>query len=198
MELDVQVSADGVPVVIHDTTVSRLGGSGAVNELSFAELRSLDAGDGEHIPTLEEAIACCVDEWLIPYIEIKAGAAIQPVVKVIQEKQLHRQAVVGSFRADRVARVKHEDPEIATSILFGAPNVDPVMLAQAVGADYVHPCWESLAPEPHRLLAPEWVARVRRDGLGIILWHEERPNEIRQLRRKGVDGICSNAPELLR
>jgi len=41
------------------------------------------------------------------------------------------------------------------------------------------------------------MERVRQAGLGVILWHEERPEEIAALRRVGVDGICSNAPELL-
>jgi glycerophosphoryl diester phosphodiesterase len=197
VEMDVQVSADGVAVVIHDPVASRLGGSGAVNELTLAQLKALDAGNGETIPTLQEAIACCMQERLIPYIELKAGAAIQPVVEVIQRHELHRWAMVGSFRADWVAGIKHFDPAIATSILFGAANVDPVKLAQAVDADYVHPCWEALLPEPHKLLTPEWIARARQAGLGIVLWHEERPSEIAQLRRLGVDGICSDAPELL-
>ncbi|MEA3334262.1 MAG: glycerophosphodiester phosphodiesterase family protein [Chloroflexota bacterium] len=197
VELDVRVSADGVPVVIHDPVVSRLGASGAVSELSLDQLKTLDAGNGETIPTLEEAIGCCMEERLIPYIELEAGAAIQPVVEAIQRYELHHWAIVGSFRADWVAAVKFFDSTIATSILFDAPSVDPVKLAQAVGADYVHPCWESLVPEPHRLLTPEWIARVRQAGLGILLWHEERPTEIAQLRRLGVDGICSDAPELL-
>jgi glycerophosphoryl diester phosphodiesterase len=89
------------------------------------------------------------------------------------------------------------DAGIATSVLFSAPNVDPVKLAQAVAADYVHPCWERLDPEPHKLLTVDWISRMRQAGLGIILWHAERPAEIAALRKLGVDGICSNAPELL-
>ena len=104
---------------------------------------------------------------------------------------------MGSFRPDWVAGVKLLDSAIAISVLFGAPNVDPVKLAQAVGAEYVHPCWESLSSEPHILLSPEWIERVRAANLGIVLWHEERPAEIAALRRLGVDAICSDAPDLL-
>ena len=81
--------------------------------------------------------------------------------------------------------------------MFGAPQVDPVALAQAVGASFVHPCWENVTAHPHQLLTPEWLQRVRDARLGIITWHEERPEEIAALRRLGVDGICSNTPELL-
>ena len=79
--------------------------------------------------------------------------------------------------------------------LFGSVDIDAVALAQAAGAQYVHPAWENKAPEPHRLLTAEWLDRVRAAGLGIICWHEERPSEIAALRRLGVDGICSNAPD---
>lgn len=82
-------------------------------------------------------------------------------------------------------------------MFFSAINLDPVKLAQAVGAEYVHPCWETAAPQPHHLLTQAWIEQVRQAGLGIILWHEERPEEIEMLRRFGVDGICNNAPERL-
>jgi hypothetical protein len=58
------------------------------------------------------------------------------------------------------------------------------------------PCWEQ-HPNPSGLLTSAWVARVREAGLGIICWNEDRPEEITALRQVGVDGICSDAPELL-
>jgi glycerophosphoryl diester phosphodiesterase len=75
--------------------------------------------------------------------------------------------------------------------------VNPLLLARALQADYVHPCWEH-EPEPHRLLTADWLAQVRAAGLGVICWHEERPAEIAALKALGVTGICSDNPELLR
>jgi glycerophosphoryl diester phosphodiesterase len=80
--------------------------------------------------------------------------------------------------------------------LFSSVHVDPVALASAVKADYVHPCWERFE-SPSSLLTPEWIERVRDAGLGIVCWHEERPAEIAALNALGVDGICSDQPELL-
>lgn len=202
VELDVQLTADGALVVIHDLTVDRLTeGRGAVSDLTLAQLKALTVqgpdGRREPIPTFEEAIACCLEEGLGLYVELKTGDAVPAVVEAIQRFDIKQQAIVGSFRPDWVAAVKLLDPTIPTSVLFGAPNVDPVKLAQAVNAEYVHPCWETAAPQPHRLLTQAWMERVRGAELGIILWHEERPEEIAALRRIGVDGICSNAPELL-
>jgi len=165
---------------------------------TLAEIRLIDAGRGERIPTLEEAIQVCREELLGMYIELKTGAAIEPVARAFRKHDLYQWALAGAFRPDWVAELKRLDPRIRTSILFHSPHVDPVALARAVNADFVHPCWEHAAAQPHTLLTREWVQRVRDAGLGIILWHEERPEEIAAIRRMGVDGICSDAPELLK
>jgi len=198
VELDIHTSADGVPVVIHDASLNRTtDGKGLVSNLTLAELKRLDAGRGQRIPTLEEAIETCREVEVGLYIEVKDRRAVPPMVELVHRHGLQQGVLVGSFRPDWVANVKALAPHIPTSVLFRAVNVDPVKLAQAVGAEYVHPCWERCAPQPHRLLSPEWVGRVRQADLGIILWHEERPEEIAALRRLGVDGICSDRPELL-
>ncbi|MEM7030100.1 MAG: glycerophosphodiester phosphodiesterase family protein [Chloroflexota bacterium] len=198
VELDVQLSADGIPVIIHDAELSRsTNGQGQVADYSLAELKQLDAGQGEQIPTLQEAIDCCLSHHLGLYIELKSGAAISTTVELIQSRRLYSHVIIGSFRPDWVAQVKHLAPQIETSILFGAVHLDPVKLAQAIQADYVHPCWEKAVPAPHVLLTPEWVTQVRAANLGIICWHEERITEIMALKSIGVDGICSDTPDLL-
>jgi hypothetical protein len=80
VEFDVQMSADNIPVVIHDGTVDRFSGhAGEVRRKTLAELRSIDAGRGERIPTLDEAIQTCREALLGMYIELKTGAAIEAV-----------------------------------------------------------------------------------------------------------------------
>lgn len=199
VEVDLQASADGVLVVLHDAELSRTtDGHGSVYAHTLAELQRLDAGDGERIPTADAVIACCLAHGLGIYFELKIGFAAAPIAALIAAHALYDHAIVGSFRPDWVADVSGRDHRIATSVLFGSRDIDPVALASAAGARYVHPCWEHLAPAPHELLTPEWLARVRGAGLGTISWHEERPAEIAALRRLGVEAICSNAPELLR
>ena len=199
VELDVQSTADGVPVIIHDADLSRTtNGRGSLYDVTLAELKRLDAGAGEQVPTLDEAIACCREHGLGPYLELKIGVVVDRVVDAIRRHGMHECVVVSSFHPDWLADVAALDPDLPTAILFTSRAVDPVALARAVRARAVHPCWEWLAVEPHRLLTPEWLQPVRDAGLGIISWHEERPSEIAALQRLGVDGICSNAPDLLR
>lgn len=199
VEVDLQASADGVLVVLHDPDLSRTtDGTGSVYAHTLAELRRLDAGGGERIPTAEEVIDCCLARGLGIYFELKIGFAAAEVVALIQRYDLFDRVIVASFRPDWLADARGCDAAIRTSVLFGSLHIDAVALARAAGAQYVHPCWEHLAAEPHRLLTAEWLCTVRAAGLGIITWHEEQPAEIAALRRLGVDGICSNAPELLR
>ena len=71
IELDVMLSKDGHVVVIHDATVNRTtNGTGRVSALTLAELQTLDAGNGEHIPTLEEVLETFGDQWVIN-VELK-------------------------------------------------------------------------------------------------------------------------------
>jgi glycerophosphoryl diester phosphodiesterase len=198
VELDVQPSAEGVTVVIHDKCLGRAtNGIGPVSEHTLAELKALDVGKGESIPTLEEAITACKAHKIGLYLELKSGSVIRDVVRLIKKHQFYEYAIVSSFRPDWLADIKALETDITTSIIFNSISIDAVKLAEATGATYIHPAWEGQRPEPHHLLTPEWIANARNAKLGIIIWHEERPSEIAALRKLGVDGICSNAPDLL-
>ncbi len=199
IELDVQMSADGAVVVAHPADIRQLlKPVCTVSEHTLDELKQMDLGNGATIPTLEEAIECCQEHHLGLYIELKGNWVVKPVVEAIQQHNLYHKVLVTSFRLDWLADIKALDPGITTSILFSSTTLDAVALAQAIGAQYVHPAWERQHPTPHKLLTPEWIGKVRAAGLGLITWHEERPSEIAALRQLGVDGICSDAPDLLR
>jgi glycerophosphoryl diester phosphodiesterase len=106
---------------------------------------------------------------------------------------------VGSFYPWLPQRVKFLAPTIRTSILIRR-EVQPedfIEWALAVEADYVHPCWEKASPTPHKLLTQELISGIRQRGLGVVLWHEERPVELRELVKFDVDGICTNTPDVL-
>lgn len=196
VELDVQRTADGQIAVIHDDHLVDDGRILWVRRSSLAALQAVDLGGGARVPTLKEALDLCQAENIGVYVEIKDGGVIPALVELIKQHDHAGHCLFGSFRPDWIAELKACVSQVGTSILFNSPHVDPVALAQAVGANYVHPCWERF-DHPASLLTPEWMARVREVGLGVICWHEERPDEIAALRQVGVDGICSDAPDLL-
>ena len=86
VEMDVHLSQDGVPVVIHDDTVNRTtDGKGRVENLTLAQLQLLDAGSGECIPTLQEVLDALRGKVRHVFIEIKDKALAVPVARLIAE-----------------------------------------------------------------------------------------------------------------
>jgi len=73
-----------------------------------------------------------------------------------------------------------------------------VSLAAALRVDGVHLCWETRAARPHQLLDRATIGRLRRAGLAITLWHEEREDELHAMVALEPDAICTNTPAVLR
>lgn len=199
VEIDIRTTADDVPIVIHDGSLMRMHGvEGDVSDLTMDELCRLTAS-GSPVISFDEAVALCRELQLGLYLDIKrlTVAAARSMFAALDERHYLKHTIFGSFRPDYLADIKAARPDARTSVLFGAVHIDPVKLAGAVNADYVHPCWEHRAEEPHKLLTPAWIESVRAANLGIVCWHEERPAEIAALMALGVDAICSDKPELL-
>ncbi len=197
VELDVRLSVDGVPVLSHDPGVVVPGrGHVLIKDLTATDLEQLAETPETAVPTLRAALDRCARLGLGPYLEIKEPAAVEPLLGELCPRDLARYSIVGSFDPATVAHVTDRAPHIATSILFGSFDVDPVTLARGCGARYVHPCWER-HPAPHTLLTSEWLEGVRGAGLGVVCWHEERAEVLAALLRLGVSGICTDRLDLL-
>lgn len=199
LELDVHLSLDGQVVVIHDPDLSRTtDGEGLVGHQSLAEIRRYDAGLGERVPLLEEVIELARGRAQL-YIELKGQQTPGPVVDVLRRCAFLDGAILGSFYPWLPQKAKFVEPAVRTSVLIRAADreKDYVEWALAIDANYVHPCWEHASPTPHQLLTPTLINAIRQKGLGIIIWHEERPEELRELVRLDLDGICTNKPDLL-
>ena len=199
LEVDVHLSRDGHPVVIHDAELSRTtNGRGLVAEVSLDQIQRFDAGFGEAVPTLAQVINLARDRAEV-YVELKGQRTPDAVVRVLQAEDFLGQALVGSFFPWLPQKVKFLEPRTRTSMLVRGQDRNRAFVewALAIGADYVHPCWESESPTPHKLLTPALIASIRRQGLGVLVWHEERPSELRELVKLDVDGICTNRPDLL-
>lgn len=133
VELDVQLSKDGVYVVIHDDTLDRTtNGSGPVKEHTLAELKSLDAGSwfgdqsefkGERIPTLEESLEWAQGRTKVD-IEVKQNPDVpmtsRSLINLIKAKGMEGQVAVTSFDRKFVEAVEARAPEIETGVLLSA------------------------------------------------------------------------------
>jgi glycerophosphoryl diester phosphodiesterase len=200
-ELDLHLSKDGALMVIHDyTDGSTTDGHGDVKDLTVEEIKQFDAGQGERVPILQEVIDLVRGHNGL-YIELKAEGTPRATVEVLRENGFitPSQVIVGSFQPELVRETKELAPELAVSLLVSPvyPAQELIEMARAVHADYIHLCWERRAPQPHTLLTPALLSALRAAQLGIVLWHEERDDELRVLRTMDVDAICTNTPDKL-
>ena len=214
MELDVHASADGVPVVIHDPTVERTtGGSGAVNGLSLAELKKLDAGfrfrgpdgrrwagQGVRIPTLEQTLRDLPD--CVFSIDIKQSdpPCEAAVVEVLRRADAAGRVVAGSEIRAVFSRLQALAPEIPSFFTFR--SVFAFFMALWLGlARWYRP------PHSALMIPPSWwgiplvtarsVRAARRLRLPLIVWTINEEDRMRDLLRLGVDGIVTGRPDLL-
>ncbi|XP_029291233.1 glycerophosphodiester phosphodiesterase 1 isoform X2 [Cottoperca gobio] len=129
VELDLEFSADGVPILMHDETVDRTtNGSGPLSQMRLSELGKLDAAAkhrlmetfaGEKIPTLEEAVEECIKLQLTIYFDVKghpdeAAAALKELYK--KHPVLYNSSIVCSFEPKVIYRMRQSDPEVVTAL----------------------------------------------------------------------------------
>lgn len=196
VEADIRVTADGQLVCWHDAELRQPNGDTPwIAELSAAQMSRLPVHPLELFAVLAELRRL----GLGLYADIKAldRRAARALARALDEYGLRHRTVLASSRTDLVIMCRELAPDVPRAILFAAHDEDPVELGTATGATFVHPCWERF-PAPHTLLTEAWLDRVRRHGFGVVCWHEERPEVVRALYRAGVDGICSDDPDLLR
>lgn len=205
VEFDVQLCADGVPVVIHDAKVdATTDGTGRVAAMSLAQLRQLDAGSsfgpafrGERIPTLSEVMAV-LGQKLLLNIELKGGAPLnrgleQAVVDVIEEHGLEEHVLLSSFNPFALRRAQRIAPHIPTGLLYAQPAWVSLCLASLIIAR------PTAALHPHHTVLDErHLSRARARDARVHVWTVDRAADMRRLIAWGVHGIITNVPGLLR
>jgi len=188
IELDVHLSLDGVPVVIHDGAVDRTtDGAGLVSELSLEAIRKLDAGNGERVPTLQE-VCDLVEGRAHLNIEVKATGAAEAVIsEVVARPNLHWG--ISSFDWDvlRFVRGKHARADLQPLTIEATDEA--LALAAEVGAHQLNLL--------DAALDEDIIAFLRERGLGAWVWTVNDPARAVELIRWGVSGICTDDPALL-
>lgn len=188
IELDLHLSKDGALVAMHDADVDRTtGGSGPIADKTLAELRELDAGDGERVPVFEEVL----DAVRAPLqAEIKDVAAAQALAEVLRRRDLVHRVEVSSFHDDAIAEIATLVPGVRTVLIASRWGADVVDRAKAVGA-------ASLALNIRRLTL-ETVEHAHGEGLRVIGWVVNTQDHLRLVRALELDGATTDFPEIRR
>lgn len=213
LELDVHATSDGVLVLMHDDTVDRTtDGTGAITELTFAELRNLDAayrfsddggqtfpyrGQGIQVPTLEEAFDAFPDTEFVIEIKQEAPSLVPAFVQIVKEKGMLKKISAGSFHSSTVIELRELAPEIPSAYALGE-ILDFVNLSDE--SSYVPP-GKILQVPPEQIgisiINETTVARAKRFDLKMHAWTINDASEMEALINLGVDGIITDDPVTL-
>ena len=194
IELDLHLSADGVPVVIHDETVDRTtNGKGAVGQMTSARLRRLDAGSwfdsrfgGEKIPLLSEVLDWAGDRIRLN-LEIKAFAAGTEILRLLQDFP-NVDVVVSSFQHRLLRRLRQHHATLPLAFLTESP-LWHFALWQAAQCSA-----QSWHPRVDRL-SRGMLRQAHRLGMAVYPWTVDDPARMRSLCQMGVDGLFTNFPD---
>jgi glycerophosphoryl diester phosphodiesterase len=203
VEVDVNMTADGVLLAVHDGVVAG-GGVRWISQMTEAEVRSaLASAAGPSSATggtvrLADVLAVVAEAGLGVYLDVKqllpGGAAA--LGELVRSHGLGERAVGASFRADLAGRLKTEGG-LTTSLLFHDPGIDVHSLARGLDLDFVHPCYDVFGAGALDLLTPEWVAAVQAIGVGIVAWNTLEVAVAAEVFARGADGVCSDDPGVL-
>lgn len=189
IEIDVWF-IDGELLVFHDATLDRTtNGHGSIARKSFAQLRALDAGGGERIPTLREVFET-VDRRAFINIELKGRRTAGPVRALIAEFVEQRgwqfeDFVVSSFHRTELRAIT--DPRIPIALLLTRPTRLYALSARRVRAVAVNPAL--------RYVTKHFVDDAHQRGLKVFVYTVNEPDDFARLRAWGVDGVFTDFPE---
>ncbi|OAI46035.1 hypothetical protein AYO43_07090 [Nitrospira sp. SCGC AG-212-E16] len=187
VEVDVRRTADGVLVVLHDETVNRTtNGKGRADRMCLRDITKLDAGDGEHIPTLEEVLKVAAGKTGL-ILELKIRGAAQQTVEAVREAGFRDSVIYASFLHDELQHVRAVDPEASLMVLFG--GLSRASVARAV--KYGSFCAGLRHDKATRVL----VDSFHRAGLLVFVYTANAPSDIQRALSLDVDGVISNFPE---
>jgi len=208
IELDVLLSSDQIPVVLHDPQLKRTtNGKGKVENFSLKDLKKLDAGSwfssefkNEKIPTLKEVLQWASGKIALN-IEIKPEAVTEDAVNGIEAKTIQlvkkfgmeQHVVFSSFDYRAVNRIKNIDPDLITALLYNRKNSrrkSPVFLVKKYKADNINLKWSEVYPKR--------IEQLRESNVPVWVYTVNEPVLMRHLINQGVSGIFSDRPDLLR
>ncbi len=204
VEIDTQLTADDIPVIIHDQSVNRCtNGEGKVSELDLKTLKTLDAGSwfhndfaGTRIPTLVEALNKCVELNLSLNLEIKlygddqAERLVKAVAETITTHQypLDR-LLISSFSADVLSLCRRYLPKVRLGYICEQWHDDILEKLNPLDLFSVH--------IDHKALTPNIAKSILKQGFILKIWTLNDPEKVQYFYDLGVNNIITDMPDQL-
>jgi glycerophosphoryl diester phosphodiesterase len=199
IENDVQPTADGIPVILHDATVDRTtDGTGAIRGLTVAQVGALDAGSwfapaftGQRVPTLAQQLQGLKQRGGNLLLEIKGRHTrdeVATIVDVVRQSGMANRVFVQSFEVDALQFTRELAPELPLGLLRSTLDPDPVAIAKELGLAAYNPSDAAFQTRPGI------AADLHDAGVAVNVWTVDDANRWKALENAGVDGIITNRP----
>lgn len=193
IEFDVMHSKDHIPVVFHDETLERTtNGKGKVEECTLQELKQLDAGKGERIPTLEEAIAFIKQHHVRAAIELKTPHIAEHVAQLIRKHGIPNDALIISEHPEALRIIATTFNDLSTGLIFWNPITD--MQDFFRHAKELALTW--LCGECGQITEP-FVEQAHTAGFKVGVWVVNDAATAKKYAAFGVDALISDKPDVL-
>lgn len=192
IELDVRLTKDKKLVVIHDKSTDRTTDEkGCVSDKTLKELKKLDAGNGERIPTLEEVLDL-INRRTKVNIELKEEGTSKLVFKlidfyIINKRWTHDDFLISSFDYNLLLEFSRLTNKIKLCFLIDGIPKDLFILTKTLKVFSINPSFEVI----NKFL----VNKIHKHNMKVFVWVVNTKEDIEFVRSLGVDGIFSNYPD---
>ena len=185
IEFDTHLSKDGEIVIMHDDDTSRTTGyKGKISEMTLEELKQLDCGEGERIPTLNELIDLAKGKIGLQ-LEIKAKGQANKIVSLLKENNLTDTTIISSFDHDELLEVQKLDPKLKLApLVIGVKKNTTIQEAIDNNFYAIHPLY--------RFVTQKFLQKAHENNIKVNVWTVDSKSKIKKLVYLGVDGIITN------
>lgn len=185
VEFDVHGTKDGEIVIMHDDDTSRTTGQkGKISEMTLEDLKNLDCGEGEKIPTLQELISLAKGKIGLQ-LEIKAPGLAQKIVTLLKEADLIDSTIISAFDHNELLEVQKIEPKLKLAALVLGIKKNKT-IKEAVDHQYyaIHPLY--------KFVSQKFLESAHANHIKVNTWTVDSPSGMRKLIEMGIDGIITN------
>jgi len=195
LELDVRSTKDGIIVVIHDDTVDRTtNGSGFVREMTLKEIKRLDAGKGEKIPTLEEVLEFAKNNAKL-LVDVKEKGLEEKLAELVRAKGMVNDVVfISSIHIIRCLKNITQELQVCPYYRFVADEPLNMKRIKELDANWIYISWMKISKDLVNLLHENSIKIFV--GVPDILEVEEFRRIVKRLSNIEVDEIVTGRPDL--
>jgi len=193
VEFDVQETLDGEIVIIHDDNTLRTAGTeGIVNQMTLVELKKLNFGNGEQIPTLLELIELAKDKISLN-CEIKVEGIAKKVIQIFQDADILDSTIASSFLHEELIKIQKIEPQLKLATLvpteagkFSDWNYKKKLIDYTSENNYyaINPLY--------KLADKQFIEYAHEKNVKVFPWTVDSGIAMRKLINMGTDGIITN------